>query len=153
MGLTKIPQNIFNQAILRFSLLVFSTLLPHSRWVWSKGIKKPGPLHCNWWLYSRGQGDYNLWSLWGPWRILRDSWDSQRQKGSQSSHDMASKGPEQYPGPSLILSLWCQKLPGPGPLELLPFHNLQSLSASRSRPPSLGDRTYLFCFFCFWFDS
>ena len=60
------------------------------------GLKGPEPLHCNWCRYSRGQRDNILLSLGGPRRIVRDSWDSQRQKGSQSIQDMAPNDPEQY---------------------------------------------------------
>ena len=91
MHLTKIPQNIFNQAILRFSFHINSSLQMGQR-----RLKGPEPLDCNWCRHSRGQGDNDLWSLGGPRRIVRDSWDSQRQKGSQSIQDMAPNDPEQY---------------------------------------------------------
>ena len=42
MHLTKIPQNIFNQAILGFSFHINSSFQMGQR-----GLKGPEPLHCN----------------------------------------------------------------------------------------------------------
>ena len=54
MSLKKYPKNISNQAIFGFSLLVFYTSFPHSRWV--KGDKRAKAVTLQMMVKFQGSG-------------------------------------------------------------------------------------------------